>query len=289
MGCDASAVKNYVLNRNLTEAVLRDVAKIPAEILNDTTKREHPCPKCGGETRCRLIDREAGAVFCSHCGRNNGDLLATVRWALDCPFPDAVRAVADYVGMDAQADPSVCKSREVARQEYYYADMDGVSRWRVVRSDFSDGTKSFTQERRENGMWRKGLVADPVTGRKAIPVPYQLHRLGAFGLARVFIVEGEKCADVLNETFDRVGANQYAATTLAGGSSSGKLWKDFAPLLKGREVVVLGDNDKPGVKFADETSAELVAAGIAVGVRYFQPPASFKGRGYDVADWVADS
>ncbi|MHB8862040.1 MAG: primase-helicase zinc-binding domain-containing protein [Pirellulaceae bacterium] len=44
--------------------VLRDVAGIDPRYLND---EEGPCPWCGGETRFRVIDRDAGAVRCSHC------------------------------------------------------------------------------------------------------------------------------------------------------------------------------------------------------------------------------
>ncbi len=59
---------------------------------------------------------------------------------------------------------------------------------------------------------------------------------------RVYIVEGEKCADEMN----RLG---LPCVTSAGGSGAADK-TDWAPLA-GRDVTILPDNDKPGMKYAD--------------------------------------
>ena len=67
--------------------------------------RHHPCPKqcapdAGGTNRFRLIDAEAGALFCNGCfSEKNGDGLAAIQWLRGCKFPEALRLVAEHRGM----------------------------------------------------------------------------------------------------------------------------------------------------------------------------------------------
>ncbi len=78
--------------------ILRDVAGIDDSLLDD---KHHPCPKCGGKDRFRLIDREAGAVLCNQCfSKNNGDFFAAVQWAQNVSFPQALAMIGDYLSLD---------------------------------------------------------------------------------------------------------------------------------------------------------------------------------------------
>lgn len=77
--------------------ILCAVGRIPASVLDG---RQHPCPKCGGKDRFRLIDRSAGAVFCNQCfSTKNGDGFAALTWALNCKFGEAVKLVGEHVGV----------------------------------------------------------------------------------------------------------------------------------------------------------------------------------------------
>ena len=70
---------------------------IPAEVLDG---RHHPCPKCGGKDRFRLIDAAAGAIFCSQCfSQKNGDLFAATSWWSSCNFRDALVIAAKFAGL----------------------------------------------------------------------------------------------------------------------------------------------------------------------------------------------
>lgn len=62
--------------------------------------RHHPCPKCqAGEDRFRLIDADAGAVFCNQCGSDGiGDGFASIMWITGCKLPEAIDLAADAVG-----------------------------------------------------------------------------------------------------------------------------------------------------------------------------------------------
>ncbi len=79
--------------------ILSVVAGIDTPLLDG---RNHPCPKCGGRDRFRMVDVADGAVFCNQCfNRANGDGLAAVAWMLSIEFDPAVRAVARYIGHDS--------------------------------------------------------------------------------------------------------------------------------------------------------------------------------------------
>ena len=88
--------------------LLQSVAGFSEEILDG---QHHPCPKCGGDDRFRLIDKDAGAVLCNQCfATKNGDGFAAVAWSRGVKFPEAVRQVADWLGVapskGGDADPA---------------------------------------------------------------------------------------------------------------------------------------------------------------------------------------
>lgn len=92
---DVDAVKHAAAGR--WPEILADVAWIDSAILDGG---HHPCPKCGGRDRFRLIDSDAGAVYCNRClTTRNGDGLAAVQWMRGVGFGQAVRLVAEYLGL----------------------------------------------------------------------------------------------------------------------------------------------------------------------------------------------
>src|SRR5262245_59372370 len=80
--------------------LLADVGGIPSDLLDG---RHHPCPRCGGTDRFRLIDVAAGAVLCNSCfHEHNGDGIAAIGWARGWTFQDAVLRLAERLGVDVQ-------------------------------------------------------------------------------------------------------------------------------------------------------------------------------------------
>lgn len=305
---DVDAIKRAANGKTLD--ILHDLCGVPNDVIDAAlagNNREFSCPKCGGTTRFRVTSFDRGRVYCSHCCRDksegSGDFLSAVKWYNDCSFSEALRLVADYLGVEpTTGDSSVLASRHAPtvapnvapprREErtdvYYYETQRGERLWRVVRTERPDGSKTFKQERFENGGWVAGLLPDPNDGKKAIPVPYNACALKAtLGLAEIYVVEGEKCADALNELF-RLAGTRRVATTLAGGSSQASRWRLFVSGLPRVPVVVLGDDDKPGRKAVDETVEAFKNAGFDVRSKIFDAPPTFRGAGYDVADWIAD-
>lgn len=116
---------------------------------------------------------------------------------------------------------------------WVYHDAQGEPIGLVLRWDREDGEKDYRPVWRFGERWRHSL---PDTR----PL-YGLEHLADAPEARVFVVEGEKCAEML-------WTLGLPATTSPGGSNAASKG-DWSPLA-GREVVVLPDADDPGRKFA---------------------------------------
>lgn len=160
--------------------------------------------------------------------------------------------------------PTKAKGKLVA--SYDYRDASGAVVLRVNRY----APKRFSQCRPDgNGGW---LYRDIYKG--LTHVPYRLGDILANSSAPVFVVEGEKDADNLA----KLGA---LATCNAAGA--GKWPDELTPHLRGRDVIILPDNDDMGRKHAALVCSKL--AGVAKSVRVLELP-GLPEKG-DVSDWLA--
>ena len=152
--------------------------------------------------------------------------------------------------------------------EYVYESRAGDPLYRVQRRRSADsGRKTFRQHRADGrGGWLSNMDGAEL-------VLYRLPQIAETDDA-VWVVEGEKDADNL-------AALGLTATTNVGGA--GKWLASYGEALRGREVVILPDNDEPGEKHAALVLRSLggVAARVAV-VKL--PGLAPKG---DVSDWLA--
>jgi 5S rRNA maturation endonuclease (ribonuclease M5) len=262
---DVEAVKSAIHGREVE--ILRHVGGLPNEILDG--KKEHPCPKCGGNTRFRLIDAKDGAVRCSHCFKdksdgNNGDLISSIMWICSATFPEALQLIGDYCGVNAvshstakrnvkSGKPTFDQNNIVA--EYHYTDAKGQTAYRVLR----DCRKNFMQCRPHSdkpGQWVWNLNG-------VDRVPYGLPKLLDENCKVVYIVEGEKDADNLNRLLRDCEIIDRVATTSAGGVPSAKQWAGFVNEygLAEKQVMVIPDNDEAGIPFGREVCKAFVNAG----------------------------
>ena len=77
--------------------ILSTLGGIPTDVLDG---QHHPCPKCQGTDRFRLIDADAGAVYCNNCFSScNGDGIAAIQHYAGVEFPVALGMLADYLGI----------------------------------------------------------------------------------------------------------------------------------------------------------------------------------------------
>lgn len=104
---------------------------------------------------------------------------------------------------------------------------------------------------------------------------YQIDTIAEQPTAPVFVVEGEKCVDIL-------AAEGLLATTNPGGASESNLAR-YSGFLRGRKVYVLPDADDAGEKHAEQWLAAL--NGVAKSAWIVRLPGL--GPKDDVADWIA--
>ncbi len=249
--------------------ILEHVAGVPAEYLDG---KHHPCPKCGGKDRFRLIDSDAGGVFCNQCfNEGNGDFLAAVQHFCGVSLPESLRSVADYLG-NSPATPKPKPTSKKLVATWVYSDADGKPLYRVKRYEWTENgepEKSFIQERFAGGKWEKGI-------KNVSPVPFNWPAITERSDEPVFIVEGEKCCEALT-------ALGFLATTASGGSNS-KL--DWAQFLKRRRVTIFPDNDRPGYEYALKVADQLHGSGCEISVVFLSGSGEL---GSDLASSITES
>jgi hypothetical protein len=156
------------------------------------------------------------------------------------------------------------RPREFLSKVFHYYDENGELCYQVLRYE----PRRFIQRRPEGDEWVYKM--DGVQ-----PLPYRLPELLANPDAVVFIAEGEKCVEALR-------AHGFVATCNHGGA---KKWRD--PLNKwfrGRKVVLLPDNDQPGIDHMRLVAGSL--ADIADEMRWVDLP-GLPPKG-DIADWLLE-
>ena len=141
-------------------------------------------------------------------------------------------------GIAKQVQQKIQPARYMSKA-YDYIDENGECIYQVVRYE----PKTFRQRRPDGkGGWVWNV-------KDVTPVPYNLPDIMANPNKKIFVVEGEKCADALK----KLGA---VATTSHGGA---KNWHaDLNKWFAGRDVVVLPDADEAGQAHADVVAANLL-------------------------------
>lgn len=159
----------------------------------------------------------------------------------------------------APEEPKTPVDASAIDARYRYTDELGNLAYEVVRLK----PKSFRQRRWVNGAW---LYSMEGAQRYLYKLPQVLKA------SEVWIVEGEKDADNLH----KIG---ICATCNAMGAEK---WLDgYSDSLKGKKVVICGDNDPAGKRHVNKVFESL--AGKVAEVRIVELPKEHK----DVSDWLA--
>lgn len=281
------SVKEAAQGRELE--ILFAFGGIPIEYLDG---RHHPCPKCGGKDRFRLIDPQAGAVLCNQCFRQkNGDFIAAICWIQNIDYRSAIRGIGDYL-RDAPASfvpffasgrkmhsmksdaPTVghkVKNEAPARiLSFEYCDGAGEKHVRIDRLEYSDGKKSFRQFHWD----RDRKVYVPGT-RGVTHVPFDAPSFKE--AERVYWVEGEKkCLQLAKLLED--SKPEICCSTKWGGS--GNFPEELIPWFRSKEVFILLDGDEPGRRYGNMVAESIhsVAKSICL-----VPITGF----HDIGDWIS--
>lgn len=83
--------------RGQWKSILASIGGVSMDLIDGN---HHPCPKCGGVDRFRMIDDQEGALHCNQCfSTKNGDGIAAIMWLLDCKFTEAVTKIGQHLGL----------------------------------------------------------------------------------------------------------------------------------------------------------------------------------------------
>lgn len=236
------------------------------------------CPLHEEDTPSFCISVDKQLWYCHGCAKG-GDVVEYLKLYYGLDRSEAIQYLAERLGVSKKnlqvenvkrtdkqrihrtnarknkkiADPAIL----VIVKEYSYTDENGNELFQCVRLE----PKSFRQRRRINGKWVWNLH-----GAKL--VPYNLHNVVKSDM--VVVVEGEKDADNLN-------AIGFTATCNPMGA--GKWKTDYNKWFKDKRVVIIPDNDKPGLRHAKlvEDNLKWWAKSVKVVV-----PKS----GKDASDWI---
>ena len=141
--------------------------------------------------------------------------------------------------------PRKTREKNTVIATYNYTDKDG----NLLNTKTRWSDKSFSWSHKENGKWKKGHKGEAV-----------LYNLPAVASSkRIYVVEGEKDVETLK-------ACQKVAVCSAHGAGTGKWLPQYTEALKGKEIVIIQDNDDKGKEFARETANALIDVAESVKV-----------------------
>ena len=291
---------------------------------NDLDGRHHPCPRCEGTDRFRLIDEEAGAVLCNQCfAEANGDGLAAIQWRNGWTFGETIKAVAAHLGIQTtNGSPNLFS--EQFRIPFGTSTEAGSKRQADAFEMFAKSKPPLTTEAIQAAgakvvVWPnhpdgKLCIAFPAFNRMDELTGYILRRvdgedfpaIGNLQVRKTHMLRGSHDGWVIPGGFDRVTQadviwrvegvpdalalfpclppNHAVITNICGAKSS----PQNLGILAGKTVNVVGDADVTGqegaVKFATK------ALTVAGRVKLIPLPYDISEvHGRDVRDYLIDS
>lgn len=185
------------------------------------------CPLCGDTKQHLYITQtEELLMYCQHCNAKFTDIIAEL----------------ESLGLKRRAKEQINYKTAKPTEDYYhvYRNPDGTEAFRKRRRKWADGHKVFSFEYLDNG---KTIYKQPTNANKL----YNLDKLyNADESATLYIVEGEKCADVLIE-------QGLLATTSSTGSKKQIPFTDTdkKALQKFADIVFIPDNDEKGSEYLE--------------------------------------
>lgn len=145
-----------------------------------------------------------------------------------------------------------------ASKQWAYRDANHNIMFLVTRFNLVNGEKQFLPL----SLWREAGGALQWHW-KGIPSPrplYGLERLAANPELPVVIVEGEKACDAAALVFP----GSVCVSSCSGSQAASKT--DWTPLRGRRRVLIVPDNDAPGIKYANEVCTIIARLGVAVSI-----------------------
>jgi putative DNA primase/helicase len=209
------------------------------------------CPIHGGKHANFAVNPQSGLWYCHSKCQRGGNLVELAMALGDADFVTALAQVNSIVGRDTSQSVT---DLGLPVASYPYTDENGALLFTVHRYE----PKTFRQQA-ASGEWSMKNVRRVLYNLPAI-----------INADLVVIVEGEKDVEALTTL-------GFAATCNPMGA--GKWNDEYSDLLKGKDIVVIPDNDEPGQRHVQTVARSL--SSTARSVRIAIVPA-----GKDISDWI---
>jgi len=231
------------------------------------SSRRNPCPVCGRtkDGDCRILD--TGAVFCQ--SHPNEEIGTEKNGYLFAKRNDDGRT-GTWVPADQWDGGTKQESFYTDRKEWVYRNRAGVETVAYRR----EGIQKFQVSK------LPGITVSELNGEL---LPYRYHELA--GVERVFLTEGEKCADVMWDL-------GLPATTFNGGANGFKPERDAGHFAPDVTLILVPDRDKAGIAYMQQVAAAY-PHNPKLWLRVWPEEPQYwngkclKNHGLDIADWLA--
>lgn len=165
-----------------------------------------------------------------------------------CTTPDILAAIGlEPKDLFPPKEPARRRGKRKQEAEYLYYDMQGNPILKKIKYRYEDGSKGYQWFHRDKGEWK-----DKQAG--IVPPLYRQNAIAAAGDQPIYVVEGEKDADTL------AGCGMIAVSAPNGAGGKTKWLDAYTEALRGRDLVILQDNDEPGKAFAEATAQAVIHA-----------------------------
>jgi hypothetical protein len=225
-----------------------------------------PKEKRGHELRwgthgSRSVDLRKGTWFDFEANEGGG-VIDMVRVNEGAQLRSLPEILEKQFGIAKQVQQTIQPARYMSKA-YDYIDEHGECIYQVVRYE----PKTFRQRRPDGkGGWIWNI-------KDVVPVPYNLPGIITDKDSAVWVVEGEKCAQILIK-------QGFLATTNHGGA---KNWSaDLNKWFAGRNVIVVPDADEAGMRHAEVVLSNVMP--VAKAVKLVTIPGLTDKQ--DVYDWL---
>lgn len=296
--------------------ILSTVGGIAIETLDG---QHHPCPKCGGTDRFRLVDPDAGAVLCNQCfSSKNGDGFAAVQWMRGIDFIASLKLIADHLGIQPEQKKKAKDPTENLEFEPWNDNL--IAMWcaenNVVPAALAfSGARLAVYRKRHQVIampaWGKGLLdAGPVgwflkplinktlpawENKKKIDVKHKMtsgSKTGIFGegALRVLLSDPMRPIYRLEGASDmwRAQGRHPTVPCISFSHGVGNIHPWMLEIFRGRNVVSAWDADHGGIRGLQKLIDSI--APITSSLAVFQIPyAITESKGKDYSDLIADN
>lgn len=224
----------------------------------------------GGDNKTAVtINRDGWHDFVKEESGSVIDLVALVRFAGD------IQKAQEWLGDRLNLSPAIAVKKAPSTYKFRYDVLIEEGYQEVCRYDYTDAFGNIKHQtiRLEHPEKNKEFVQCTADGKWGLKgVETFLYNLPKIATSEwVVVVEGEKDADTLAK-------HNIPGTTNASGA--GRWEKSYTDALRGKDVVIIPDNDTAGEKRSYMVASELL--GSARNVRIVKVSALPKG---DVTDW----